>query len=52
MIVLLPGLFSYFFLVLDALSLVGPTGVFLLVFFCSSISVVSSFRVLIVVSSL
>ena len=39
-------------LVLDALSLVGPTGVLLLVFFCSSISVVSCCRVLIVVSSL
>ena len=36
-------------LVLDALSLVGPTGVLLLVFFCSSISVVSCCRVLIVV---
>ena len=60
-IVALPGLFSCFFclkfsfglywLVLDSLSLVGSTGVLLLVFFCSSISVVSCCRVLIVVSS-
>ena len=36
----------------DALALVGPTGVLLLVFFCFGISVTSCFGVLIVVSSL
>ena len=36
----------------DALALVGPIGVQLLVFFCFSISVISCCRVLIVVSSL
>ena len=36
----------------DALVLVGPTGVQLLVFFCFSISVISCCRVLIVISSL
>ena len=39
-------------LVPDALTLVGPTGVQLLVFFCFSISVISCCRILIVVSSL
>ena len=37
---------------LDALAVVGPTGVQLLAFFCFSISVISCYRVLIVVSSL
>ena len=36
----------------DALALVGPTGVILLVFVCFSISVISCCQVLIVVSSL
>ena len=36
----------------DALALVGPTGAELLVFFCFSISVITCYRVLIVVSSL